>query len=308
MKSMLMALSARDSKGERCPARLSRFSRPFHQQLLFIFTFSSRGLHSLLLLHRDRNDSTLFSSSNSFQLHTFTMKLSLYTLTFLAGTAVATWGTGGGGGDDGDDNDNCEDYGDKGGWKRFLNGRTWGHGGGDKDCTTKDSGEHTKTHGGGGGGGEMTYSTIYATQTHTITSCAPDVDDCPGEQYTTVTVAVSTTLCPVTQTQPIPVETPPVAPPPVQTTPIQTTPIATPPAPPVVPPVVPSGNPSTPVVVPPVPTTPATLSTRTSVRPTASRPSNGTTTATRPPVVTAGAASNGVGAGVALAALLAAMV
>lgn len=230
------------------------------------------------------------------------MKLSLYTLTFLAGTAVATWGTGGGDGDDGD-NDNCEDYGDKGGWKRFLNGRTWGHGGGDKDCTTKDSGEHTKTHG-HGGGGDMTYSTIYATQTHTITSCAPDVDDCPGEQYTTVTVAVSTTLCPVTETQPPVVVTPPVAPPPVQTTSVQT-PIATPPAPPVVP----SQKPSTSVVVPPVPTTPATLSTRTTVRPTNTLPpSNGTTTATRPPVVTAGAASNGVSAGVALAALFAAMV
>lgn len=233
------------------------------------------------------------------------MKLSLLTLTFLTGSALATWGTGGGdGGDDGDD-DKCKDSGYEGGWKRLLNGRTWGHGGGDKDCTTEGSGEKTKTHGhGGGGGGEMTYSTIYATSTHTITSCAPDVDDCPGEQYTTVTVAVSTTLCPVTETQPIPVVTPPVA-----TPPAQTTPIATPPAPPVVPSVVPSQKPSTPVVVPPVPTTPATLSTRTTLRPTNTiPPSNGTTTATRPPVVTAGAASNGVGAGVALAALLAAMV
>jgi hypothetical protein len=248
-----------------------------------------------------------------------------YPLTLLlAGTAAATWGTGGGGGDGGDngDDNNCGDYGNYGGWKRLLNGRTWGHGGGDKDCTTTDSGkgQHTKSHGHGhGGGGDMTYSTIFATQTHTITSCAPDISDCPGEQYTTVTVAVSTTLCPVTATQSIPVVTPPVAPPPVKTTPVATTPIATPPAPPVVPsqkpstppapPVVPSQRPSTPVVVPPVPTTPATLSTRTTGRPTASLPpSNGTATATRPPVVTAGATSNGVGAGVALAALLAAIV
>lgn len=236
------------------------------------------------------------------------MKLSLVTLTFLTGSALATWGTGGG--DDGDDDDKCKDSGDKGGWKRLLNGRTWGHGGGDKDCTTTEDygGEKTKTHGHGGGGGgqEMTYSTIYATSTQTITSCAPDVDDCPGEQYTTVTVAVSTTLCPVTETQPIPpvvTPTPPVVVPP----PVQTTPVATPPAPPVVP----SSKPSTSVVVPPapVPTTPATLSTRTTLRPTNTLPpSNGTTTATRPPVVTAGAASNGVGAGVALAALFAAMV
>lgn len=233
------------------------------------------------------------------------MKLSLVTLTFLTGSALATWGTGGGG-DDGGDDDNCKDSGDKGGWKRFLNGRTWGHGGGDKDCTTTEEyGHKTKTHGGGGGGGQqMTYSTIFATSTHTITSCAPDITDCPGEQYTTVTVAVSTTLCPVTETQPVPpvvTATPPVVPPPVQTTPV-----ATPPAPPVVP----SGSKtSTSVVVPPVPTTPATLSTRTTLRPTNTLPpSNGTTTATRPPVVTAGAASNGVGAGVALAALLAAMV
>ncbi|KAG6367508.1 hypothetical protein INS49_001698 [Diaporthe citri] len=218
------------------------------------------------------------------------MKLSLVTVTFLTGSALATWGTGGG--DEGS--------------STAAHGATAA----DKDCTTEDSGEKTKTHGhGGGGGGEMTYSTIYETQTQTITSCAPDVDDCPGEQYTTVTVAVSTTLCPVTETQPIPVTTAPVAPPPVQTTPVKTTSIATPPAPPVVPSVVPSGKPSTPVVVPPVPTTPATLSTRTTLRPTNTLPpSNGTTTATRPPVVTAGAASNGVGAGVALAALLAAMV
>ncbi|KAJ0123143.1 extracellular serine-threonine rich protein [Diaporthe amygdali] len=235
------------------------------------------------------------------------MKLSLFTLTFVTGTALATWGSGG---DEGGD-DNCKDSGDKGGWKRLINGRTWGHGGGDKDCTTTTEGsgyetqppkgEHTKSHhSGGGGGGQMTYSTIYATSTQTITSCAPEITDCPGEQYTTVTVAVSTTLCPVTETSPIPVVTPPVATPPAQTTSVIT---------PSLPPVVSSVKPTTSVVVPPAPvTTPATLSTRTTGRPSATIPVNGTTTATRPPVVTAGAASNGVSAGVALAALFAAVI
>ncbi|KAI3392772.1 hypothetical protein diail_5208 [Diaporthe ilicicola] len=236
------------------------------------------------------------------------MKLSLFTLTFVAAPALATWGGSGG---DGGGDDNCKDSGDNGGWKRFIRGRTWGdwgHGGGGKDCSTTTGGwgyqtqpspEHTKSHhGGGGGGGEMTYSTIFATSTHTITSCAPEVTDCPGEQYTTVTVAISTTLCPVTETQPsIPVVTPT---PPVATPPQETTPVATPP-------VVSSSQPTVTPIVPPLPvTTPATLSTRTTGRPSVTVPSNGTAT-TRPPVVTAGAASNGVGAGVALAALVAAV-
>lgn len=50
-------------------------------------------------------------------------------------------------------------------------------------------------------------STIYSTSIQTITSCAPTVTDCPArtesqsEIVTTVVIAVSTTICPVTETQ-----------------------------------------------------------------------------------------------------------
>lgn len=48
-------------------------------------------------------------------------------------------------------------------------------------------------------------STIYSTSYQTITSCASTVTDCPAgsgsEATTTVVVAVSTTICPVTETQ-----------------------------------------------------------------------------------------------------------
>lgn len=50
-------------------------------------------------------------------------------------------------------------------------------------------------------------STVYSTSVQTITSCAPTVTDCPArtesqsEIVTTVVIAVSTTICPVTETQ-----------------------------------------------------------------------------------------------------------
>lgn len=48
-------------------------------------------------------------------------------------------------------------------------------------------------------------STVYSTSYQTITSCAPTVTDCPANSATpvttTVVVAVSTTVCPITETQ-----------------------------------------------------------------------------------------------------------
>lgn len=48
----------------------------------------------------------------------------------------------------------------------------------------------------------MTTSTVYTTSVHTITSCGPEVPNCPAGSSTVVTetVAVSTTVCPVTMT------------------------------------------------------------------------------------------------------------
>ncbi|KAL7790797.1 hypothetical protein V8C37DRAFT_176552 [Trichoderma ceciliae] len=47
-------------------------------------------------------------------------------------------------------------------------------------------------------------STVFTTTVHTITSCAPEVTNCPARTdkpvLTTVTVAVNTTICPVTAT------------------------------------------------------------------------------------------------------------
>ncbi|CAM1505259.1 Fc.00g108960.m01.CDS01 [Cosmosporella sp. VM-42] len=45
----------------------------------------------------------------------------------------------------------------------------------------------------------LTTSTVLSTKVHTITSCAPDVPDCPAHStvYSTETIAVSTTICPV---------------------------------------------------------------------------------------------------------------
>jgi hypothetical protein len=57
-------------------------------------------------------------------------------------------------------------------------------------------------------------STVFTTTIETITSCAPEVPDCPGAGQTTVvthTVAISTTICPVTETitpTPEPTESP----------------------------------------------------------------------------------------------------
>lgn len=52
---------------------------------------------------------------------------------------------------------------------------------------------------------EMTTSTVYSTAVSTITSCAEDVEDCPAASqttaYVTETVAVSTTVCPVSEAE-----------------------------------------------------------------------------------------------------------
>ncbi|RYP17212.1 hypothetical protein DL765_004668 [Monosporascus sp. GIB2] len=47
----------------------------------------------------------------------------------------------------------------------------------------------------------FTTSTVYTTNVYTITSCAPEVSDCPVSigQVTTQVVAISTTVCPVTE-------------------------------------------------------------------------------------------------------------
>ena len=60
-------------------------------------------------------------------------------------------------------------------------------------------------------GPRMTISTIYETQTFTITSCAPTVTNCPAESTKLVTsiVAVSTTVCPVTEAEGYAASTPP---------------------------------------------------------------------------------------------------
>ncbi|KAH8900265.1 hypothetical protein GQ53DRAFT_758358 [Thozetella sp. PMI_491] len=50
---------------------------------------------------------------------------------------------------------------------------------------------------------KMTTSTITSTHTYTITSCKPEVTNCPGNKdhpYTTVETTVYTTVCPVTET------------------------------------------------------------------------------------------------------------
>lgn len=51
------------------------------------------------------------------------------------------------------------------------------------------------------GGEHLTTSTIYSTTVYTVTSCAPTVTDCPGKigSVTTQTIAISTTVCPVTE-------------------------------------------------------------------------------------------------------------
>ncbi|KAK7423552.1 hypothetical protein QQX98_001010 [Neonectria punicea] len=46
---------------------------------------------------------------------------------------------------------------------------------------------------------QMTTSTIYDTRTYTITACAATVTNCPVGHVTTETIAVTTTICPVTE-------------------------------------------------------------------------------------------------------------
>ncbi|KAI1808117.1 glycoside hydrolase family 16 protein [Daldinia bambusicola] len=49
---------------------------------------------------------------------------------------------------------------------------------------------------------EMTTSTLYSTDIHTITSCADTVTDCPANGYvTTKIISVGTTVCPVTKSE-----------------------------------------------------------------------------------------------------------
>lgn len=50
---------------------------------------------------------------------------------------------------------------------------------------------------------EMTTSTVYSTNIYTITSCAPEIKDCPGKlgAVTTELVSIGTTICPVTALQ-----------------------------------------------------------------------------------------------------------
>ncbi|RYO85571.1 hypothetical protein DL766_005868 [Monosporascus sp. MC13-8B] len=47
----------------------------------------------------------------------------------------------------------------------------------------------------------MTTSTIYSTRVETVTKCPPSVTDCPVGSVTTQTVAIGTTVCPVTGTE-----------------------------------------------------------------------------------------------------------
>ncbi|POS81205.1 hypothetical protein DHEL01_v200416 [Diaporthe helianthi] len=51
------------------------------------------------------------------------------------------------------------------------------------------------------GSEQMTTSTIYSTTVYTVTSCAPAVTDCPGRlgSVTMQIIAISTTVCPVTE-------------------------------------------------------------------------------------------------------------
>ncbi|KAI9801276.1 MAG: hypothetical protein M1833_002846 [Piccolia ochrophora] len=46
----------------------------------------------------------------------------------------------------------------------------------------------------------LTTSTLYSTQVYTVTSCAPTVTDCPeGPHVETKTIAIGTTVCPVSE-------------------------------------------------------------------------------------------------------------
>jgi hypothetical protein len=52
-------------------------------------------------------------------------------------------------------------------------------------------------------GDKSTTSTVYTTSVYTITSCAPEVTDCPGKigSVTTDVISLYTTICPVTETE-----------------------------------------------------------------------------------------------------------
>jgi hypothetical protein len=54
---------------------------------------------------------------------------------------------------------------------------------------------HTKTYG-------YTTSTVTETKTRTVTSCKPEVTNCPA--HTTVETTVYTTVCPITETSQVP--------------------------------------------------------------------------------------------------------
>ncbi|KAM0670271.1 hypothetical protein ACQRIU_000666 [Beauveria bassiana] len=75
-----------------------------------------------------------------------------------------------------------------------------------------------------------TTSTVYTTSTKTITSCGPEITSCPiktpgGTHVVTVTIPVSTTICPVTETVPvIPTQTQPGETKPGETQPGETKP------------------------------------------------------------------------------------
>lgn len=56
---------------------------------------------------------------------------------------------------------------------------------------------------------EMTTSTVYTTEVHTITKCAPEVTNCPAGHVVTQTISVSETVCPVTKTNDVPKPTQP---------------------------------------------------------------------------------------------------
>lgn len=81
---------------------------------------------------------------------------------------------------------------------------------------------------------EMTTSTVYSTAVSTITSCAADVEDCPAASQTTSvvteTVAISTTVCPVTEAETLGSSTEGSPETTIGSTPVESTPATTAPA------------------------------------------------------------------------------
>ncbi|CRJ88096.1 hypothetical protein BN1723_001513, partial [Verticillium longisporum] len=78
---------------------------------------------------------------------------------------------------------------------------------------------------------QWTTSTVYTTNVRTITSCPPEVHNCPGGTHvTTETIALSTTVCPVTENQPpktLVTQNPPQLQPPKPQPSAKTTPVGT---------------------------------------------------------------------------------